>query len=985
MCSFFRRPVEHQETERVRSRHYDIRPAIAIQIGSNHGIGHRLRLLEQRRGLSILERMDFPMAKQLSKIDRRMTPGRWRQLEDLYDAVANLSTAERSQRLQDADPELRSAIEAILAENGSALEHPAWEGRTSVLQTGTMVRAGMLVGPYRIEGQIGAGGMGEVYRAIDTRLAREVAIKTCRQELNQRFQREARAIASLNHRHICSLYDVGPNYLVMELLAGETLAKKLKCGQLSIEQTLTYGGEIADALAAAHAKGIVHRDMKPGNIIITKAGVKVLDFGLAKCSLDENLTDSNVVMGTPAYMAPEQRQGRECDARTDIYALGLILYEMATGTRCLPEEKPWVAQLPEKLAHVIERCLALDPEDRWQSAADVRSELLWAAKPDSTTAQARSNSGAETIAKDRRWRLYGWLAAPLLVAAGGMAGWLTHRAPAAMVNPLANARFTRLTDFEGVERDAAISPDGRFVTFLSNRSGPLDIWVAQVGTGSAVNLTQGKAPNLDALVRALGFSPDGSQVWFHDADVETPLRVLPLMGGPAKVFLAGSPLKTPPYNAAWSPDGNRLVYFTADAGDPMFVADRTGGSPRQIFRSSPGIHNHFAVWSRDAQWIYFVRGFLTASDMDLWRISPNGGEPERLTQHHTDVRDPTPLDARTVVYVARDRDGSGPWLWAFDADRKTTQRISFGLEKYVSVSASADGRHLAATESSLSPSLWSVPILNRVAEERDARPYPVGTVRALGPRFGGKSLFYLSSRGTGDGLWRFEDGQATEVWKGSDGALLEPPAVAGDGRHVAISFRRDDKLTLHMATAEGNELRPFGESLEVSGAADWSRDGQWIVTAGTDAQGPGIFKIPVGGGAPVRLTTGLDLNPVWSPDGNLIVYAGENVGFFAPLLAMRPDGTRVKLPAIEVLREGVRVRFLPDGSGLVYLQGMPSAQNLWMLDLATMKTRELTRLNNAGIIRSFDIGPDGKIVFDRLPGNSHIVLIDLPGSPRNPS
>jgi len=257
----------------------------------------------------------------------------------------------------------------------------------------------------------------------------------------------------------------------------------------------------------------------------------------------------------------------------------------------------------------------------------------------------------------------------------------------------------------------------------------------------------------------------------------------------------------------------------------MFVTDRTGASPRQICISNPGMHNHYPVWSRDGQWIYFVRGFVTTSQMDLWRISPNGGEPERLTQHNSEVSSPAPLDLQTVLYVARDRDGSGPWLWALDVNRKTTHRISFGLEKYVSVAASADGRHLVATESSPIPSLWSVPILNGVAEERDAKPYPVGTVRALGPRFGGTSLFYLSSRGTGDGLWRYQDGQTTEIWKGSDGALLDPPAVSADGRRVAIALRRGGKLTLHLATAEGNEFRPLGESIDISGAADWSRNG----------------------------------------------------------------------------------------------------------------------------------------------------------------
>src|SRR5579863_7885446 len=909
-----------------------------------------------------------------------MTPERWRQLEVLYDAVKDLSPRERSARLNDAGPDLRSAVEAIFTQEGSALEHPAWEVHASLLQTVTVFSVGMLLGPYKIERKIGEGGMGEVYRATDTRLARAVAIKTCRQGFDERFQREARAIASLNHRHLCSLYDVGPNYLVMELLEGETLAEKLKRGPLSIEQTLLHGGEIADALAAAHAKGVVHRDMKPQNIKITKAGVKVLDFGLAKSSQDEHLTGSNVVMGTPAYMAPEQREGQRCDARTDIYALGLMLHEMATGKRCLKGEKPSFEQLPEKLGHVIERCLAVDPEDRWQSAADVRNELLWAAKP---AAPQRTAEPAPAVVSARRGRLYSLLAAALLLGAGGVGGWLAHRPSEGDANPIANATFTRLTDFEGVERDAAISPDGRFVAFLSNRSGPLDLWVSQVGTGSAVNLTQGKTGNLDGLVRAVGFSGDGSQIWFHEADVTMPLRIVPLMGGTPRVFLGSGPAKTPPWNVAWSPDGNRLIYHTANGGDPMFVADRTGANPRQILIDKPGFHNHYPVWSRDGQWIYFVRGFVTTGQMDLWRISPNGGKPEQLTQHNSEVRSPAPLDLRTVVYVARDRDGSGPWLWALDVNRKITHRVSFGLEKYVSVAAGADGRHLVATEASPIPSLWSVPILNRAAEERDVKPYPVGTVRALGPRFGGTSLFYLSSRGTGDGLWRFEDGQTTEIWKGSDGALLNPPAVSGDGRRVAIALGRSGKLTLHVATAEGNELRPLGESIDISGAADWSRDGQWIVTGGTDAQGPGIFKIPAGGGMPVRLTTGEASNPVWSPAGDLIVYAGANVGFFCPLLAVRPDGTPVKLPSIEVLREGVRARFL-NGSELVYMQGLPSAQNFSLLGLPALTTRVLTHLDNAGAIRSFDIGPDGSIMFDRLRGNSHVVLIDLPGSPQKP-
>ena len=278
-----------------------------------------------------------------------------------------------------------------------------------------------------------------MFRATDTRLGRAVALKTCHQEFSERFQREARAIASLNHRNICCLYDVGPNYLVMELLEGETLAAKLKRGKLSIEQTLLYGQEIAEALAVAHANGIVHRDIKPANIMLTKAGVKVLDFGLAKVSQDEHLTGANVVMGTPAYMAPEQCDGQKCDTRTDIYALGLTLHEMAAGRRCLTGETPSLQQFPERLAHVMERCLA--PEDRWQSMADVRSELLWAAKPrpapeESPSSGLRLANGSATV----RRRVWGWTL--LLIAALTLAGatlWKGERSGGVPQNPLSNA------------------------------------------------------------------------------------------------------------------------------------------------------------------------------------------------------------------------------------------------------------------------------------------------------------------------------------------------------------------------------------------------------------------------------------------------------------------------------------------------------------------------------------------------------------------
>jgi len=232
--------------------------------------------------------------------------------------------------------------------------------------TKTQAGAGMLLGPYRIEGPLGSGGMGQVFRAHDSRLGRAVAIKISDVRFSDRFEREARAISALNHPHICTVHDVGPNYLVMELVEGETLAARLNKGALAIGEALHHGGQIADALAEAHSKFITHRDLKPANIMLARSGVKVLDFGLAKINESGGtLTQTGAIMGTPAYMAPEQLAGKEADARTDIYALGLVLYEMATGKRAVQGSPLMMDGLPDKFAHVVARCLALEPENRW--------------------------------------------------------------------------------------------------------------------------------------------------------------------------------------------------------------------------------------------------------------------------------------------------------------------------------------------------------------------------------------------------------------------------------------------------------------------------------------------------------------------------------------------------------------------------------------------------------------------------------------------
>jgi Tol biopolymer transport system component len=861
--------------------------------------------------------------------------------------------------------------------------------------------SGTKLGPYEIQSPLGAGGMGEVYRARDTRLGRDVAIKVLPEALAndadrlRRFEQEARTIAALNHPNILGIHDIGAHngapFLVSECLEGQTLREKLKSGPLPVRLAIEYALGMAQGLAAAHEKGIVHRDLKPENVFVTRDGrVKVLDFGLAKLvrpeeshetvvTLTSLATLPGMVMGTVGYMSPEQVRGEPSDARADIFSFGAVLYEMLTGRRAfkretsaetmsaiLREEPPELNDTawpgPLALQRILVRCLEKNVERRFQSASD----LAFAIESLSGTTTAKNVQQPES----RRAWLPWIIAASVLV---GTAIWEMVRPTAAPANPLEKAHFTRVTDFESVE--AAISPDGRFVAFVSDHDGPFDVWLTQVGTGRLINLTQGKAAPLPGPLRSVGFSGNGSEIWLGGGDVGMRLRLMPLTGGKLRNFLGEEAV-----NLAWSPDGGRVVYHTFGNGDPMFVADRDGANARRIFGDQPGVHNHFPTWSRDARWIYFVHGTPATREMDLWRIDPDGRHPERLTQRNTDIAYPTPAGNRTVFYVARDADGSGPWLWAFDLKRKDSRRASVGLEQYTSVEASADGSKLVATISNPVAGLWSVPIIeNRFAEEREVKSFPVPTVRALAPRFGGASLFYLSSMGTGDGLWRLQDGQVTEIWKGTDGALLETPAVSRDGGRVAIVLRRSGKRQLHVLSADGAELQPIAEGIDVQGTSCWSPDGKWIVTGGSGANGSGLFKIPLEGGPAVRVVAGPALNPVWSPDGSLIVYAGTNVRTFAPLLAVRPDGTSVELPQISVRRLGERVRFLPDGKSLIYMQGLLASQDFWLLDLASMKSRPLTRLQNRATMRTFDISSDGKqIVFDRLRENSHVVMIDLP-------
>jgi len=954
-----------------------------------------------------------------------MTSEQWRRIEAIYHGARELPAVGRGAFLDrecGADLSLRREVESLLDQDGSAglLDSPTLIV-PEMIAPGPATMPGRILGGYRLTGLIGAGGMGEVYEAFDSKLGRSVAIKilpaafTSDTDRLARFEREARLLASLNHPHICSIYGLeeshGTRYLILELVSGEMLAEMTaRRGAMRAPDAIAIARQIAEALETAHEKGIIHRDLKPANIKITSDGaVKVLDFGLAKnVELDHGASEiaatvagpssgRGVLIGTAAYMSPEQARGLPVDKRADIWAFGCVLYEILTGrmafggatisdsiARVLEREPDWSllpSSTPAPLRQLLERCLQKDPRQRLRDIGDARLELEAVAD----APRAPGSRERTPLIKQPIWLAIA--AAAILVAVIAFPRTAAVTPP----SPLAGAQFTTITNWEGAEEGAEISKDGKFIAFLSDQDGEFDIWLTQVGSGNISNLTR-DVPALapaGTIVRKLGFTGDGSELWFNPGD-RKPLLLMPITGGSSRAFLPAQS-NTP----AWSNDGTRVAFFgkPPSGDDPLYVADGSGANARPIPIDNAGLkamksgwHKNNPAWSPDDRWIYFVGGSEPQNEInvDAWRIGVSGGPPQRLTNQHAAINYPVPIDARTLLFVARDEDGFGPWLWSLDVETGTSTRVGSGADQYMSLSASRDGRRIAATIANPSSTLWRVPISSKPAADSDAVPYglPIPTGRASAPRFGGRSLFYLAARGTADGLWKVDDaGQGTQIWRDVQGALVEPAAISPDGSRLALVVRHDGRRTLWVTSENGSDRRTLAAGIDMQGAAgqsavDWSPDGKWIVAGGEDARGPALFKIPVDGGEPIRLLDGPWVNPIWSPKDDLIVYAGRSVIGQVQPRGVRPDGTAVTLPNFMVRPGGYR--FLPDGSGLILVREI-HAQEFWRLDLGSGKSGLVAQLENRGTLRTFDVTRDGRfIVFDRARQNSNVVLIELP-------
>ncbi len=799
-----------------------------------------------------------------------MDPSRWQQIEDLYHAALECAPSERAALLARANPELRREVESLLAQDsgGTPLDHPAWEGASSLLgSTVAAVTPGTQLGPYKIEGPLAAGGMGEVFRGVDTRLGRSVAVKTSREQFSERFNREARAISALNHPHICTLYDVGPNYLVMELCEGETLAARLKRGKLSIEDTLRYGQQIADALAAAHAKGITHRDLKPGNIMISKSGVKVLDFGLAKSPKDETLTDTRMVMGTPAYMAPEQRDGKECDARTDIYSLGLVLYEMATGKRVEQGQSPLLDQLPQQLAHVIERCLAPDPDGRWQSAQDVSAELEWAAKSRPTVAGERP----------RRVRVP-WIIAGLATLIALVLAGTYLRETSQGVPDGRSIRFS-VPAPENVEfSDGAlpvISPDGEKLAFGGiGADGKLRIWLRPLSslTAEPVEGSEG--------VASIFWSPNSHSIGFFAGGK---LKRSDLNGGPPQVLCDASESYRP--GGTWNREDS--ILFSSNDHEGLYRVPATGGEPSRVTALSAERQETLHLWPQflpDGQhFIYLAQserpentgiyiGSLDSKGSKLV-LSANGNPSYAASSSGIGYL----LSMQTATLMAQSLD---PARLVLSGERFPVAERLFlppaPAPGFAAFSASQNGVLAYRTLGQASTELvW----FDRQGRRLETVGEPANySVPALSPDEKTLAVTRIDPEiGTRD-IWLFDLARGTPSHFTFDPTEETNPTWSPDGTQIVFTSRQNGKGDIFRKAATGAGIaEPLMESRDLKIVESWTPDGRFILY---DSAGK-VWTLPVSGDrkstAILTQDSALHVSSV-SPDMRWVAYASNSTG-----------------------------------------------------------------------------------------------------------
>ena len=776
--------------------------------------------------------------------------------------------------------------------------------------------AGTRLGAYEILSLIGSGGMGEVYRARDTRLDRTVAIKVLPPTLatdtlfRERFDREARAISQLDHPHICALYDVGEqdrtSFLVMQYLDGETLETRLERGPLPLGHALQLAIQIADALDRAHRAGIVHRDLKPGNIMLTRAGAVLLDFGLAKlagpagspaevsvlATVPPNLTAQGTLLGTFQYMAPEQLEGREADARTDIFAFGMVAYEMITGRKAFtgPSHASLISAImsaappaistqqpltPSAVDHLVATCLAKDPDDRWQSARDLSRELKWTAEHGVIT--TRGDAGTPASGTPTAVRVARIVAAvSLLVAAGSVATTLYDRR--GRVEPV----ITRLDVVTPSTIDPfsfALSPDGRQLAFVADGEHGSQLFLRPLDetTGRPLAGTEGASYPF--------WSPDNRAVGFFAA---SKLKRLDLPGGVVQILADAAGAR----GGTWNRDGV-ILYAIQDSG--LLRVAATGGQSSAVTHLLPGQGSHrWPQFLPDGRRFLFMVALGQPATHGVYVGSLDGADPTRL------------LAGETAAVYAQ------PGYLLYVADGALLAR-RFDAERGVLASESVAVAHSVGTDDGTFRSAFAVSDAGVLAH----RP------GAVAPR----QLMWVDRSGKGLGV----------VWP-ADTSLLSHPELAPGGRRVALTRLVQGNFDIWLVDVDRRIPQRFTFDPANDAQPIWSPDGSRLVFASTRRGKWDLFEKPASGASEERplLANAQDKFPLdWSWDGRFLLYVTQGPKTGSDLWALPLVGERTPIPVAQSSADERQGQFSPDGRWVAYVSSETGRDEIYVRSFPT--------------------------------------------------
>jgi Tol biopolymer transport system component len=864
-------------------------------------------------------------------------------------------------------------------------------GRTQDNETAAALGAGARLGVYVLEARIGSGGMGDVFRALDTRLDRKVAIKISTARFGERFEREAKVLSALNHPHICTLFDIGPNYLVMELIDGETLAARIERGALALADAARLGGEIADALAEAHRAGIVHRDLKPHNVMLTRHGVKVLDFGIAKRAVDDSLTQTGALIGTAAYLAPEQLAGEPATERSDLYALGVVLHEMLTGQRPHPgvsaakiatgtvETGARRRRTATALDALVARLLEPDPARRPESAARVAEELRALAAPRRSVYSPR--------------RLVAAVAA-LAVLVGGVVTWRglgTSDDPAA----LEVVRLTRATSLPGRKSDPAYSPDGTTLAFVWEGVTGADagVYLLRDGEDTPTRLTSGATDISPA------WAPDGRRIAFlrvrPGRSNELMIVTLPEPGAAApaaeklrevRQFDNVTQLRRP--MIAWAPDGAAIVVPLPDAESgllSLFRVPTDGSAPRRVVASRGGQGDSAPAISRDGRWLAYAD--FEAQNSQLYTV------PLTAEGVAAGEREPVPGARGGIRTVAISPDGEHV-LWNQGAQLLDWRRGAPGpTEVYVAtdvfqsihavwddsgvptVAFANDGRSVGIDELTLlddgrAAAGPSVPVVR----------LPTNTLSpALSPD--GKWLAFMAAGRSG----------RPETWlagaRGESPRSIVPLAQgvpilwSRDGRQLSFHARVEDSTAqLHVVDVDANGVASSPRQVTRAPfslfGAEWSPDGRYLYsTSMRDPTAPRVVRVPTTGGDLEDLFVGNSAR--LSVDGKRIFYGKPQQG---GLYERSLEGDVALNPETLVLEDyALGVGFVPSERGIFYVgRDAQRATALRFFDFELRRSFDLGEPPQ-GTAPTLTLSPDGtRLLFEKTtPVVTELTLMEL--------